>query len=208
MIDGSTLDFMIQAHMGQTRKDGSPYWYHPFYVWQSMQRSLKIDHEAMETAALLHDVVEDTRVGLDIIRDRFGDEVANIVAELTNDESLPKKEKKAAMIQKALNISNEARIIKCFDRMHNLVDGMTAFSHTGIWHYTKEAILLCKNLVEGTKDDKLFFFARQATKLLEKTIDKVADRCHNELKIPEFAGFAQFRAENMYSNSLKIFLTD
>src|SRR5579859_8068395 len=66
-----------QAHSGQTRKSGEPYMIHCVAVAQ-MLAELHMD-AATISAALLHDVVEDTPITLDDIEKEFGAEVAKLV---------------------------------------------------------------------------------------------------------------------------------
>lgn len=175
----NAVEFMVKSHGDQTRKGGSPYWIHPLRVWQSIRSVLDIQDDVIECAALCHDVVEDTPVSINDIETLFGTEVSMVVNDLTNNKDLPKRDRKDWMIVKSLNIDNRARIIKCFDRIDNLMDGVSVFSPEGIWNYTKEAILLHRNLRDGLKNDDWTEKARKAIKLLEKAIDNVASYCHN-----------------------------
>lgn len=70
-----------QAHQNQFRADGQPYIVHPLTV-ACLAASLKLD-EASLICALLHDVVEDTPVTLDQIRQTFGANVAFLVDGVT-----------------------------------------------------------------------------------------------------------------------------
>lgn len=173
------VEFIIKSHGNQTRKDGSPYWTHPFRVWRSICSVLDIQDDVVECSCLCHDIVEDTDQTLDDIATHFGSTVSMIVRDLTNDKKLPKREQKNRMIIKSMDIDNRARIIKCFDRIDNLADCLTTFTPDGIWHYTKEAILLHRNLRDGISDDEWADKARKAADLLEKAIDNVARHCHN-----------------------------
>ncbi len=67
-------------HEGQVDKAGQPYYLHPLAV------SEKVDSEDEKIAALLHDVLEDTRATEDTIRNLFGDEVADAVVSLTKKD--------------------------------------------------------------------------------------------------------------------------
>ncbi|MCL5998429.1 MAG: bifunctional (p)ppGpp synthetase/guanosine-3',5'-bis(diphosphate) 3'-pyrophosphohydrolase [Chloroflexi bacterium] len=69
------------AHINQKRSTGEPYITHPLAV-AGILGSLKLDATTI-TAALLHDVVEDTSITLDNIREQFGEEVANLVDAVT-----------------------------------------------------------------------------------------------------------------------------
>ena len=76
-------ELAIQAHYGQVRRyTGEPYVNHPIAVAEIV--SSITDDEDMIIAALLHDTVEDTDIGIDIIIARFGTRVGNLVTDVTN----------------------------------------------------------------------------------------------------------------------------
>lgn len=80
----------------------------------------KVDDTNVLVAALLHDVVEDTDTTYDEIRDRFGDDVARIVAEVTDDKGLKKKERKELQVEHAPTLSAGAKLIKIADKISNV----------------------------------------------------------------------------------------
>src|SRR5207248_4984506 len=71
-------------------------------------------------AALLHDAVEDVGVTREELADRFGDDVASLVAEVTDDKSLPKTERKRLQVINAPHKSPRAQVIKVADKIFNL----------------------------------------------------------------------------------------
>src|SRR3712207_9281807 len=71
--------FSARHHEGQTRASGEPYLVHPLEV-ANILADMKLDEVSVATG-LLHDVVEDTLVELDVIRDSFGEEVAHLRSE-------------------------------------------------------------------------------------------------------------------------------
>ena len=73
-------------------------------------------------AALLHDTVEDTDTTQAELEAKFGTEIASIVAEVTDDKSLPKAERKRAQIEHAAHISKKAKLVKLADKICNLRD--------------------------------------------------------------------------------------
>lgn len=73
-------------------------------------------------AAILHDTVEDTETTFDEIEENFGPEIKNIVAEVTDDKSLPSQERKRLQIEHALTSSRKANLIKLADKLYNLRD--------------------------------------------------------------------------------------
>jgi (p)ppGpp synthase/HD superfamily hydrolase len=82
------LEVARKAHAGQIRNasGGRPYIDHPVAVAERLSEYL--DGDELLAAALLHDVVEDSELEVDDIRARCGDRVAELVAVLSDDESI------------------------------------------------------------------------------------------------------------------------
>lgn len=113
-----------KAHEGQFRFSGEPYIIHPLAVAKILY-DLGMDCESM-VAALLHDVVEDTDLTKDDIKNTFGEDVANLVEGVTKLGKVPiftKEEQQAENVRKMLMaMSQDIRviIIKLADRIHNM----------------------------------------------------------------------------------------
>jgi (p)ppGpp synthase/HD superfamily hydrolase len=87
-------EFAAEAHAGQERKgDGSPYIAHPTEVARLLDAEGVADDDLL-AATFLHDVVEDTEHTIDEIHERFGAEVARIVAAMTEDKSVEPYERR------------------------------------------------------------------------------------------------------------------
>jgi GTP diphosphokinase / guanosine-3',5'-bis(diphosphate) 3'-diphosphatase len=71
-------------------------------------------------AALLHDAIEDSEVPRELIAETFGDDVASIVVEVTDDKSLPKAERKLKQIETAAMKTPRAKLLKLADKTSNL----------------------------------------------------------------------------------------
>jgi GTP diphosphokinase / guanosine-3',5'-bis(diphosphate) 3'-diphosphatase len=71
-------------------------------------------------AALLHDAIEDSEVPTELIAQTFGDDVASIVAEVTDDKTLPKAQRKLIQIETAATKSPRAKVLKLADKTSNL----------------------------------------------------------------------------------------
>jgi (p)ppGpp synthase/HD superfamily hydrolase len=71
-------------------------------------------------AALLHDAIEDQEVPREIIAETFGDDVARLVEEVTDDKKLEKQERKRLQIEHADSKSQSAKLIKLADKTSNL----------------------------------------------------------------------------------------
>ena len=110
----------FKHHKGQLRKFcDEPYVYHCLRVGSLVGDYT--DDEDLVTAGVLHDIVEDTSVTLDDVRRWFGDDVAGLVDELTNNlEELRAVGKRDYMFEKFSNLSDGALIIKSLDRLDNL----------------------------------------------------------------------------------------
>src|SRR5690606_20488783 len=74
-------ELAAHAHRAQISASGAPYIIHPLDVAQTLA-DLKLDIHSI-VAGLLHDTVEDTDVTLDDIRDKFGDDITELVDGVT-----------------------------------------------------------------------------------------------------------------------------
>ena len=70
-------NFACEAHSGQYRSSGDPYVTHPIAV-ASILSSFRMDEDSL-SAAMLHDVIEDTGIPKRIIEEKFNKEVADLV---------------------------------------------------------------------------------------------------------------------------------
>lgn len=113
------------AHKDQKRKSGEPYIIHPLCV-AIILADLEMDKETI-AAGILHDVVEDTVMSLDELKEEFGEEVALLVDGVTKltqiSWSMDKMEIQAENLRKMfLAMAKDIRviIIKLSDRLHNM----------------------------------------------------------------------------------------
>ena len=113
-----------KAHGGQQRQSGEPYISHPLAVAEILV-GLGMDSDCI-CAALLHDVVEDTDITLEVLQKKFGHDVALMVDGVTKIKKLSfasKEDKQSENIRKMLlAMSEDIRviIIKLADRLHNI----------------------------------------------------------------------------------------
>ncbi len=113
------------AQHHQQRRKGrhdTPYINHPLAVAELLARVGGVTDEAILCAALLHDVVEDTDATLADVEARFGAEVAGYVAEVSDDKTLTKAERKRQQVLKAPHKSVGAKLIKLADKTSNVGD--------------------------------------------------------------------------------------
>jgi GTP diphosphokinase / guanosine-3',5'-bis(diphosphate) 3'-diphosphatase len=128
---GANIDLIRRAylfsalhHRGQKRASGEPYLVHPLEVSEILA-DMRLDDVSVATG-LLHDVVEDTLVDLDTIRDYFGDEITQLVDGLTkiaHISNLSREKQQAENVRKmVLAMITDVRVvlIKLADRLHNM----------------------------------------------------------------------------------------
>jgi guanosine-3',5'-bis(diphosphate) 3'-pyrophosphohydrolase len=116
--------FAADKHRRQRRKDAeaTPYINHPLSLATILAREGGVDDARVIAAALLHDTVEDTETTPDELEARFGAEVAGMVAEVTDDKSLCKAERKQLQVARAAHKSPGAKLVKLADKIANLRD--------------------------------------------------------------------------------------
>ncbi|HEY2411310.1 MAG TPA: HD domain-containing protein [Pirellulaceae bacterium] len=117
------VSFAARQHDGQLRKDGkTPYVAHPVRVAFIVRHLFEVDDETAVTAALLHDLIEDTKTDYDEVAHEFGSAVAGVVAAVSKDGRLPHDEREATYDQQVAAASWQARLIKLADVYDNYCD--------------------------------------------------------------------------------------
>lgn len=115
--------FAAYAHRNQLRKDGrTPYFSHPVRVAMTVAAVFGCTDETVLTAALLHDVLEDTTTDYDDLLKHFGGEVAEIVSCLSKDKRLIEPKREASYDRQLASGPWQARLIKLADVYDNLAD--------------------------------------------------------------------------------------
>ncbi|MGI9056190.1 MAG: HD domain-containing protein [Pyrinomonadaceae bacterium] len=116
--------FAARKHISQKRKgnDAAPYINHPLEVANLLANVGKVEDFDILIAAILHDTVEDTETTKDEIEKLFGENVAKMVLEVTDDKSLPKAERKQKQIEHAPHLSDGAKQVKLGDKISNIRD--------------------------------------------------------------------------------------
>jgi len=144
--------FAAEKHRHQRRKDAhaSPYINHPIELAILLQREGVTDPVTL-CAALLHDTIEDTETTAEELRAAFGDAIASVVLEVTDDKHLPKQRRKQLQIEHAHALTLRARAVKLADKICNLRD-ILASPPTG-WTLArrKEYFEWAKAVIDGLR---------------------------------------------------------
>ncbi len=117
------LVFAGEVHNGQRRKDsvGSPHLKHVLQVTGLLVKAGLRDG-ALLTAAALHDVLRDSETDPEEIRELFGDEVLEIVAELSADSVLSRIDRREELPGRVARFGERAQLIKLAEKISNLSD--------------------------------------------------------------------------------------
>jgi len=111
---------VYDEYVPNRKGSNAPYHTHPQTVEQIVDAYGGSNEESI--AAHCHDIVEDTPISVSKIKDLYGEDVAEIVAELTNSKDLDGMKKEDYMNKKLIYLSPEALTVKIADMLHNLLD--------------------------------------------------------------------------------------
>jgi len=169
------MAFAARAHANQRRKGAAqePYVNHLIEVAATVAEATGGADEDALIAALLHDVVEDTPATLADLEAAFGAEVARVVAENSDDMSLPKDERRRARIAAAPHKSARGRLVKAADLISNL-NAMAASPPAG-WPTDRKLGYLdgCRALMDA---------ARGPNPGVERLFDETAAACERAIR--------------------------
>ncbi|CAN7510518.1 HD domain-containing protein [Bosea sp. LjRoot237] len=114
--------FAARVHNGQTRKgeSGPPFILHLAEVADLLAKALEKPDAELVAAAWLHDAVEKTRITSDEIENVFGPRVASLVAEVSDDKSLPEAERHRMQIETIGEKTEAARLLRLADKISGL----------------------------------------------------------------------------------------
>ena len=133
------FDMAVEAHIDQKRKSGEAYIFHPISVAKIVAQQIGLDATSI-CAALLHDVVEDTKFSIEDIERHVGNDIAKIVNGLTKISNLKKDRNISLQAENfrkmLLTLNDDVRviIIKIADRLHNMqtMDSMPEYKQVKI----------------------------------------------------------------------------
>ena len=124
------IEFATIAHQGQCRKGTNiPYITHPFAVAMMLMKAGC--QEEVIIAGLLHDVVEDTAITADQIRNIFGDAVAEIVAACSENKNLEWEDRKQHTIDHLKTAPMGVKQVTCADKLHNISTMLKDYENCG-----------------------------------------------------------------------------
>jgi guanosine-3',5'-bis(diphosphate) 3'-pyrophosphohydrolase len=167
-------DAAARWHVHQRRKGAAeePYINHLLEVATLVAEATGGNDPDLVIAALLHDAIEDCEVPRELIAKTFGTEVADLVAEVTDDKSLPKERRKEIQVETAHKKSPRAKILKLADKTSNL--RALATSPAPDWSVRRklEYISWARKVVAGL---------RGTNDILEKQFDAAAQAAEHSL---------------------------
>jgi GTP pyrophosphokinase len=216
------FEFAAQAHHGQNRVTGEPYITHPLASAQILA-DIGIDPVAV-TAAILHDVPEDTDYTLEDVEERFGTEVAQLVdgvTKLSKFSTHSHEEQQAENIRKMfLAMADDIRVvlIKLADRLHNMrtlyalpsdkqqrIAGQTLEIYAplaerlGMWSVKWELEDLAFKTLEPESYDELARMLDTRRKAREAFIQRAIETLRPELKRAGLEAELSGRPKHLYS---------
>jgi GTP diphosphokinase / guanosine-3',5'-bis(diphosphate) 3'-diphosphatase len=220
-------EFAAEQHKGQTRLSGEPYLSHPVEV-AHLLADMKLDVTSL-CAALLHDVVEDTRIPLEIIAEHFGPDVARLVEGVTKISKLDllaPEDRQAENVRKMLlAMVNDVRVVmvKLADRLHNMrtleflaSDRQQRIARETLDIYAPVANRLGMGLIRGELEDLAFRYLEPEAflelqkkvaskqKVFDKFLREVQDVIREKLVESSVPAEVQGRIKRLYSLHLKI----
>lgn len=214
--------FAKKYHEGQFRKSGEPYILHPLNV-SLILLSFNVDVPTL-TAGILHDIVEDTGVSIDTLKEKFGKEIAGLVdgvTKISQIKFLSLEERKLESLRKVLiAMATDFRVvfIKLADRLHNMrtlnflppekrkriaretLEIYVPLAHRlGIYSLKWELEDLCLKYLEPEIYQDLKMKVRRKRREREEEIEKIKEKIENFLNEKGIICRVEGRAKNLYS---------
>jgi guanosine-3',5'-bis(diphosphate) 3'-pyrophosphohydrolase len=119
----AAIDFAVASHGGQRRPTGVPYIEHLLEALEALVLGAGVTDPDVLSAAVLHDVVEDTPISNGELAERFGPRVADLVGWVTIPEAGPREDRaevKKASLHRLASAPRDAILVKLADRLSNV----------------------------------------------------------------------------------------
>jgi GTP pyrophosphokinase len=220
-------DFAAEQHRSQLRQSGEPYLSHPVEV-AHLLADMKLDSTTL-CAALLHDVVEDTRNPVERISELFGADVARLVEGVTKISRLdllaPEARQAENVRKMLLAMVNDVRVVvvKLADRLHNMrtlgyldTERQQRIARETMDIYAPVANRLGMGLIRGELEDLAFRYLEPSAflelqkrveskgKVYEKFLHEVQDMIARKMVENGIPAEVQGRTKRLYSMHQKI----
>lgn len=221
------FDLACEQHKAQVRQSGEPFMSHPLEVAHILA-DMKLDVTTI-CAALLHDVVEDTRMSRDQISVIFGEDTASLVEGVTKINRLdllaPEARQAENVRKMLLAMASDVRVVlvKLADRLHNMrtlqflpPEKQERISRETMDLYAPIAHRLGMGLIRGELEDLAFSYLEPAaylelkqqvasqSKFHEKFLDEVQDTIRKKLVENGIPAEVEGRIKGLYSVHCKI----
>jgi len=216
------IEFAYNAHSGQKRKSGEPYIIHPLEVARILSK-IEMDEDAI-AACIMHDVVEDTEVTVEQIKEEFNEDIAALVDGVTKLGLLQfetREEQHAESIRKMIiAMAKDIRVmlIKLADRLHNMrtlqympedkqqavaretLDIYAPISHRlGISAIENELEDLCFKYLYPKEYYELVQMVKQRRDERQQYIDAIINRIKEKLEEVNIKAEIEGRPKHLYS---------
>jgi GTP diphosphokinase / guanosine-3',5'-bis(diphosphate) 3'-diphosphatase len=220
-------DFAAEQHKTQTRRSGEPYLSHPVEV-AHLLADMRLDVTSL-CAALLHDVVEDTKIPLEKISEQFGPDVARLVEGVTKisrlDLMAPEARQAESVRKMLLAMVNDVRVVmvKLADRVHNMrtlgyldSERQQRISRETLDIYAPVANRLGMGLIRGELEDLSFRYLESEAflelqkkvatkqKVFDKFLLEAQEKIREKMIESGIPAEVQARTKRLYSVHLKI----
>ncbi|HXJ15647.1 MAG TPA: bifunctional (p)ppGpp synthetase/guanosine-3',5'-bis(diphosphate) 3'-pyrophosphohydrolase [Candidatus Polarisedimenticolia bacterium] len=220
-------DFAAEQHKAQVRLSGEPYLSHPVEVAHVLA-NMKLDVTSI-CAALLHDVVEDTKMPPEQIAEQFGPDVARLVEGVTKISRLdllaPEARQAENVRKMLLAMVNDVRVVmvKLADRLHNMrtleyldPERQKRIAQETLDIYAPVANRLGMGLIRGELEDLAFRYLEPEAyielqkkvvskqKVFDKFLEDVQNAIREKMIENGIPAEVQGRIKRLYSLHLKI----
>lgn len=177
--------YAVDAHHGQYRKSFPlPYATHVIEVYKRVY-NYGIRDEEILSAALLHDVIEDTVIKYQDLMNDFGKRVADIVLDCSREGENVTNKEKLDFMKSFSNKSNESVIIKVADRTCNVMDFYyDGREHYASWYALQAYPLIDMALIRKTYDDDTIDFDKQFFHDDVMYIENMSNTFYSDLVFP------------------------